>query len=299
MLALIILVFSLSLTFSDAFYTILSHYTNRPELLPFPLLVTLMWIIFQVMLLEREGEKEDQLPQAFNMIRQAHLQEWIMSREILLHFFIEGNKHSQRWNSVAAATPTLVEWILSARPVLNIDILAFSAETFLPACLDAARAMVAQPAPKLEEVNIRILVRDTSVDWMVPYLRNAKADRQYLDELKTRFLHQQNNWFGLVVREFSKILSANKIHLEMRVYPFEPVLKGMVINREIALIGVYPLGTTIWHNMEVWDYLGHEAPMVRVSKFAESPFERISFEMFVKWFDSYWQDFSRPWEAKK
>jgi hypothetical protein len=296
-LAFILFVFSLLLTFSDAFYLILSRYTPRPEILPFPMLVPLIWIVFQVAMLEREAEREGQMPQALSVVRRAHLQEWILSRETMLRLFIEGSSHSEQWKSVASATPALVEWILSSQPDLHLDILAFSTETFLPVCLDAARAMVTQPEPKIQQVSIRILIRDTNADWLIPYLADPRADQQYAEELKVRFLHQQSNWSGLIVREFGRVLPTSKIRLEMRVYPLEPVFKGILINREIGLVGVYPLGTTSWRGMQVWDYLGHEATMVRISKSAESSFERASFGLFLKWFDSLWQSFSCSREA--
>jgi len=222
------------LTFSNEVYVFLSRYTPRPEILPFPMLVPLIWIIFEVAILERSSTKEEGVMQSLAVIRHWHLHEWILSRQTMLRFFIEGSRESDQWKSVAAATPTLAEWILSAQPDLQLDILAFSTETFLPACLDAARAIAAQPQPTLQQVGIRILVRDTRVDWLVPYLTDMRADQQYVADLKGRFLHQQSNWSGLILREFGRILPTSKIHLDMRVYPFEPVFKGLVIRHNLS-----------------------------------------------------------------
>jgi len=296
-LAAIIFVFSLLLTFSDAFYSILGRYTPRPEILPFPLLVSLIWIVFRVAFLERENKGDDHMPEAIDEIRNVHLQEWILSRETTLRFFIEGSSISKQWKSVAAATPALVEWIQSTSPNLNLDILAFSTETFLPPCLDAARAIAARSEPKIKQVSVRILIRDINVDWLIPYIADKRADHEYAHELKARFLHQQSNWTGLILREFGKILPTSKIHLEMRMYPVEPVFKGILINQEIGLVGVYPLGRTSWRGMEVWDYLGHETPMVQIAKSSESVFERTSFELFSKWFNDLWNNNSRAWRA--
>ncbi|MEM4203796.1 MAG: hypothetical protein QXS54_06980 [Candidatus Methanomethylicaceae archaeon] len=298
LLALLIIVFSVLLTFSDVFYLALSKYTSRPETLFFPLLVSLMWIIFQVAILERKSSEGGQMPQFLNSLRDAHIPEWILTRESMLQLFLTGNAHTKRWESVAAATPTLTEWILAAQPEVCIDILAFSAETFLPACLDAARAIAVQsPNPTIQQINIRILVRDTNAIWMIPYLPDLTADQQYRQELKTRFLQHQGNWVGLVLREFKKILPASKIGLAIRAYPFEPVFKGILINREIGLVGIYPLSTTSWRGIQVWDYMGYETPMIQISRTAESAFEQISFDIFLRWFDSLWNNFSRPWGA--
>ncbi|MBN1136882.1 MAG: hypothetical protein JXM73_09860 [Anaerolineae bacterium] len=297
-LTLIVFTFGVLITFSDVFYNIIEkNVSSHPETIPVLMLVVLVWVVFQVTLLEREAEMEGQVPQVLDKIRHAHLQEWILSRDTLFRMVNEGGTYSQEWNSVSAAAPDLVNWILSAQPNVHLDILAFSTETFLPVCLEAVRGMAAQPKGKLEEVTIRVLVRDTSVDWLVPYLADSNSDRVYVKELKTRFLNQQNNWSGSILRELGRVLTIPQIHLDMRVYSFEPVFKGILINQEIGAVGIYPLGMTSWRGMQVWDYLGHEASMVRVSKSDGLPSERLLFTMFTTWFDDLWKH-SHPWEAQ-
>jgi hypothetical protein len=292
-LAAIIMLLGLVLTFYNEAYLFLSKYAVRPELLPLPLLVVLIWTVLQVALMGREADKSGTQSQVLSAIRHEHLQEWILSRHAMVDFFGEASRPLKRWASVGDATSTLAQWILSAQPNVRLEILAFSTETFLQPCIDAAREIAVSKA-HLDQVDIRILVRDPSTQWLIPYIADQRADEEYVRDLKARFQQARDSWEGLILSEFAKVLPASKIRLEMKVYPFEPVFKGIVVDRRVGLVGVYPVDTTTWRDIrDVWDYLGHKAPMVEISKTAKSPFGASLFEMFLRWFDTLWR-ISRP-----
>lgn len=179
---------------------------------------------------------------------------------------------------------------------LTIDFVAYSFETMLVTVRDVAGQLAsAAPLPDGFEVQVRILLRDLSedADWLVPLAANELADIQYAANLRTRFHTAQDS----TLEEFASLLAAvlppGALHFDVKGYRFEPLVKGILVDRSDGVFGLYTVSAL--HNPVGWDYSGHAVECGR-ARLDGNPYERAAAFYFREWFSAVWDDsrLSRP-----
>lgn len=297
--AALLFVLSLLLTFNARVFAFVSTFTDRPELVPMTLMVPYVYLIFQVVLwrLDRDGESEVQRLRF--AARRSELQERLLERKTVVNTFNRSVESFPKYDKYGG-TVALSEWIASEGSEIEVIMLAYSSETFLDGCLRAARhieKLIRDSGTEPEKIAFKLLTRDLKAYWRLPFLQNHEADEDYRRALNARFEQFLSRWKVELFEAFA-FLPRHKVHLEVRWYHFEPTFKATIVNRKVALVGVYDVHEINHKGVAGWDYHGHGATIyeVRGDDSSLPPGSQRALETFVELFDELWNRYSRPVE---
>jgi len=297
--AALLFVLSVLLTFNDHVFAFISTFTDRPELVPMTLMVPYVYLIFQVVLWRLDRDEESESQRLRFAARRSELQERLLERKTVVNAFnrsVESFPKSDK-NS---GTTALSEWISSeGGSEIEVIMLAYSSETFLDGCLRAAsriEKLIRDSGTEPEKIAFKLLTRDLKAYWRLPFLQNHEADEDYRRALNARFEQFLSRWKVELFEAFA-FLPRHKVHLEVRWYHFEPIFKATIVNRKVALVGVYSVHEINHKGVAGWDYHGHGATMYEVRGGDSSlPGGQRALESFVELFDELWNRYSRPVE---
>ncbi len=178
---------------------------------------------------------------------------------------------------------------------LTIDIFAYSTETFFTP-LDVLFSFLQEPGHPVRSVDLRILMKDWDSLRFPPSRTNSAADDQgdqnrflvetadrnkrFAEELQTRLEKLQTILRGRV-----------KLTFEIRLYPFDPFHKGLIINRAFAYCGLYGISDGIFTKRpHVWDWQGKGVSLMEING-QGSPAEAQYLKSLIDWFDIVWNRF--------
>ncbi len=284
------------LTFNDAAFEFAKRFTDRPEILPVTLMVPFVYLIFQVVLWHLDRD-EDSIEEKFRFeARRAEVTERRLDRRAIVDAFTRSVDGLPEYN-VHRGTAALAEWIADeAESAIEVLVLAYSSETFLDGCLGAAsrvEAMLADRGRQPAKIVFKLLTRDPKTTWRLPFLPIREADDEYRHALTVRFDQFLARWTVELFEAFS-FLPKDRVELEARWYPFEPMYKAAIVNRKVGLLGIYNVHEVHNKGVSGWDYHGHGAKLyeIRADGGATVNGQR-ALKSVVDLFDEIWTRHSR------
>lgn len=293
--ALLLFLLGLALTFSPQAFELAGKFTERPEFLPVTLLVPYVYLIFQVVLWELDRDDASLAKQQAYKARVARLPELRADRSVTVDLFSLATRELPSL-SAQKSSGILTEWMVDAvrqEGRLQVDLLAFSSETFLAPILAVVDHLEELQEPDLlpERVHIRLLMRNLDSEWTAPLLQQQDADEAYQRALKGRFRQFIARWPIEVPASFGRIIVTSKLQLEFRTYDAEPLLKGAVVNGSKGLLGIYDFHRVSHEGVDGWDYHGHGASMKRM--FADGSAQEVAtLGQYCDYYDRLWSEAS-------
>ncbi|MGB3676980.1 MAG: hypothetical protein WA988_21325 [Candidatus Nanopelagicales bacterium] len=310
--ASILFVLGVLLAFNSNVFEFVAQFTDHPEILPGTLLIPYVYLVFQVVLWHLDRDEEAELEEIRFEERRRDVPERILERRTAISSFDRGMAAVPGISAERFATQ-ISEWMAERADAETIEVLmlSYSSETLLSGCLAAAREIqetleagyISKPPTTIE---FKLLTRDLESPWRFPFLYEQKADSAYRRKLKGRFSQHLARWKEELPEAFDTLLYRHQLSLDIRYYPFEPLLKGVVVRskldgeaeREVGLIGIYSIHSVREGGVEGVDYHGWGSVMHRISKLPDATAtERVALDDFVSNFDEIWTKYSRADES--
>lgn len=226
-----------------------------------------------------------------------------IAQEILHELKPHEEKEAIIWNSVIEAGPKLREWIVDKNYTqIKIDLFSYSCETFQQHLINIFKEICSQPSlPVLSSITLRILTRNCFKKYIIPCAEDNKSNRLWKKIIQKRSETIQTTLTSDIEDTLKKTLSKTTIKLIIKVCPFEPLFKGIIVNETNGLFGFYPIEkvnkTIVSERISIWDYIGFKTKMVEISKDSPNLVSREIFVFFEKWFNFVWDncsDFAYP-----
>ncbi len=296
------------LTFNSNVFDFVAQFTDRPEILPSALLIPYVYLVFQVVLWHLDRDEESELESIRYAERRRDVPERVLERKSAISSFDRGMS-TVPGISVERFASQIAEWMAERTDseTLEVLMLSYSSETLLSGCLASAREIRAKLAsnPELKPpkvIEFKLLARDLETQWRIPFIHEQKADLSYRTKLRGRFSQHLARWDEELPDAFDDILYRHQLSLEVRFYPFEPLLKGAVVrsrggsdaNGDVGLIGIYATHSVREGGVEGVDYHGWGSVMHRISTLpGASPVEQDALNDFVEYFEEIWTKHSR------
>lgn len=176
---------------------------------------------------------------------------------------------------------------------VELDVICYSAETIFGLLVPIFFEIRKKP---VEKIKVRILIRDLTKPFVVPCDSNGVEDAEYREIIVRRNAKIVDEFYSNVnrVRRESPELDFS---FEVRMQPFEPLQKGIIVNRKRAFWCLYPVISAErvlgGKKKPMWDYEGHSANLMELSPDG-SPLSAELFQSVVHWFDTVWVSFSNP-----
>lgn len=298
--ALLLFILGNLLAFNDKVFDFLSNFTSRPEILPATLMIPYIYFIFQMVLSHLDRDEEAELEEIRFEERSRELPERRLERKSAVKSF--GRSHEGLLKVPQAKAS---EWIgeRASAPEIEVLLLAYSSETSLKSCLDSVdflRAHIADnpDGPRPQKVRFKLLTRDLDAVWKVPYFPAREADKEYRNDLKAGFRRHLARWPVELPEKFQGLLYRDQIEVEIKYYPFEPLLKGIVVNREIGMVGIYEFHQPEHRETKGWDYHGWGSSMFEMSSLDPAATNATdALTDFITYFDEIWNHYSRGKDA--
>ena len=191
---------------------------------------------------------------------------------------------------VAELGKELVNSAVEDNNELKIDIVCYSSETFVSAFDTLFHRMVSD-AGFLKKLVVRLLVWSCEGNPVLPVREDKERDMSYLS-----FISQRRSRQVMAIRSFIDQMRGERKGLEIeftvKMSPFEPSFKAIIINRSRAFWTLYRIGrvTDIFKGQEHanWDYRGHGLTFVEVDETYDL------FEAISGWFETIWDNFAFP-----
>jgi len=176
-----------------------------------------------------------------------------------------------------------------------LDICAYSSETFHAVLAPFFRRIIDRELT-LRELHIRLLVRDYRRPFVVPCNGNMKEDPSY----RSATVSRNRKFIDDFLADVNQIRDAcpdMDINFEIRLYPFEPIFKGVIIGGNRAFWNIYSIMNARRRIGDeekiIWDYYGERTRLIQLQ--ADGPIaERELLSSFQGWFATVWDYFSTP-----
>lgn len=297
LLTVLLFLLGVLLTFSDKVYDFLERFTDRPEILPVALMVPYVYLIFQVVLWRLDRDDEAELRKIRFEVRRSELHQQLLERRIVVDAFnrsVAGFRNYDKHGGVVA----LSDWIAAEEGgEIEVLMVAYSSETFLDGCLRAARRVqevTSSKGQQPDKIVFKLLTRDLSVSWRLPFLPVYQADQDYRHALNARFQQFLSRWKVELFDAFA-FLPRDRVQFEARSYPLEPTYKATIVNRKVGLVGVYGTHEVNYGGVSGWDYHGHGARTyeLRINDDVKGV-GQLALDNFIEYFDLLWNRHSRP-----
>jgi len=178
---------------------------------------------------------------------------------------------------------------------LTLDAFTYSSETIHGALAPFFNRIV-EGRLKLKQLHIRLLVRDYTRPFVIPCDDTLHEDEGYRSATVNRNRKFIDD-FKADINQIKDCCPDADIEFEVRLHPFEPVFKGVILNGTRAYWNLYPIMNARrlvgGKEKTIWDYYGDRTRLVQLNSngpIAES--ELLS--SFAGWFETVWDHFSRP-----
>lgn len=225
-----------------------------------------------------------------------------ITQEILKEIRPCEEKPAVVWKSVADATSKLREWILDTKNKdIKIDLYTYSGETFIQHLIDIFKEMCSKDSPPvISSIFLRILTRDCQKKLVIPCEKYGKGSKVWKSNMRYRDRNIRSTFISDIENTLKKALPQTTVKLHIKVCPFEPLFKGIMVNEKNGLFGFYPIEKItkplqhkrITRIMTIWDYIGYKTKMIEISEEPTNQVTREIFEYFNQWFNLVWNNFS-------
>ncbi|KAF0143653.1 MAG: hypothetical protein FD156_2463 [Nitrospirae bacterium] len=178
-----------------------------------------------------------------------------------------------------------------------LDICAYSSETFHGILAPFFKRILNRQL-NIKQLHICLLVRDYRRPFIVPCDGNIKEDEAYREATVSRNKKFIDD-FKADINQIKDNCPHIDIEFEVRLHPFEPLFKGVVINGSRAFWNIYSImnARRLIRGEEkiIWDYYGERTHLIQLEP--NGPIaEREIFSSFVNWFTTVWDYFAAPLE---
>ena len=214
----------------------------------------------------------------------------LLAFEILIHSTRPSDATTQQKVIQTRELTDELRQAFSAREV-RLDIFCYSAETFFSLLVPFFWELHKTP---MQRMYIRILVRNYAKDFIIPCANDGTQDLEYAHDISHRNANIIAEFYSNIDRLREQLPEIN-IDFEIRMYPFEPLHKGIIINRNKLYWAMYPIVRADrmlgGKKKKMWDYEGHSAKLVELINNG-GPASAEMFRSVSTWFDTVWEHFS-------
>jgi hypothetical protein len=219
---------------------------------------------------------------------------------IAFEMLLAASKHAETTSNIGLVvenTQELVSYLEKAfvsKHVL-LDICAYSSETFHVVLAPFFRRIIDRDLI-LKKLHIRLLVRDYRRPFVVPCDGNLKEDPIYRSATVSRNQKFIDDFFA-DINQIKDACPDTDIEFEIRLHPFEPLFKGVIMSGNQAFWNLYPIMNARRQigseEKIIWDYYGERTRLIQLK--IEGPIaERELLTSFQNWFATVWDYFSSP-----
>jgi len=161
-----------------------------------------------------------------------------ITQEILKEIRPCEEKPAVVWKSVADATSKLREWILDTKNKdIKIDLYTYSGETFIQHLIDIFKEMCSKDSPPvISSIFLRILTRDCQKKLVIPCEEYGKESRVWKSNMQHRDSNIRSIFISDIENTLKKALPQTTVKLHIKVCPFEPLFKGIMVNKKMVFL---------------------------------------------------------------
>jgi hypothetical protein len=179
----------------------------------------------------------------------------------------------------------------------SIDVFAYSTETFLPPLETLFDALEKVGHPP-RSVAIRILMKDWDTLRLPPRrsdinVHDQRSIDQYISETAGKNKRMAQELLSKLDDIAVQLREKRDIELTfaIRLYPFDPFHKGIIVDRNLAFCSLYSVSNKIFTGRpEIWDWQGKGVHLIEI-RADGSPSEAQYLKSLTDWFDVVWEGF--------
>lgn len=194
---------------------------------------------------------------------------------------------SPRRKELGQQLSSLSRWVSERRGAVQFRIASYTSQSTLTLLSQLLR----REAEALKERRVEIQI-------LRPYLESPmkiwdverEDDKRYWLAVRDTACALDRLWLTIPEQ------SHGDVSVQIRLHPFEPPIKAIVVNDEHALVGLYHLERhtkDVLGGITCWDYVGHRTILAECHA-TGSGIAHSLFDWASRWFDRTWTHFSVP-----
>lgn len=180
---------------------------------------------------------------------------------------------------------SLSRWLARESGLIKLKVISYTGQS----TFRMIETLFSQSHDVLENRNVEIQVLRPSLQKPLRIWDMDKtSDKAYWESVRT--IAEQLDSFWLRIAE----QWPEKLDVKIRTHPFEPNIKGILLNDKIGLVGFYALKTHTKekpHKVTAWDYIGYMSEMSEF-RISDKELRGYLFERALSYFDNIWRHFS-------